>query len=69
MPHKSRTLKASRKPSDSQYFHHVMKHRLPKASTQFIHTPSVCGLLWFGWFGGFSGSPYPPLTPDKNIGG
>ena len=28
-----------------------MKYRLPKASTQFIHTPSVCGLLWFGCFG------------------
>ena len=30
-----------------------MKYRLPKASTQFIHTPSVCGLLWFGCFGDF----------------
>ena len=32
---------------------YVMKYRLPKASTQFIHTPSVCGLLWFGCFGDF----------------
>ena len=39
---------------------YVMKYRLPKASTQFIHTPSVCGLLWFGWFGVFPDHHIPP---------
>ena len=39
---------------------YVMKYRLPKASTQFIHTPSVCGLLCFGWFGVFPDHHIPP---------
>ena len=39
-----------------------MKYRFPKASTQFIHTPSVCGLLWFGWFGVFPDHHIPPYV-------
>ena len=39
-----------------------MKYRLPKASTQFIHTPSVCGLLWFGCFGVFPDHHIHPYT-------
>ena len=44
---------------------YVMKYRLPKASTQFIHTPSVCGLLWFGWFGVFPDHHIPPYSATR----
>ena len=44
-----------------------MKYRLPKASTQFIHIPSVCGLLWFGWFGVFPDHHIPPYTEAQRM--
>ena len=47
---------------------YVMKYRLPKASTQFIHTPSVCGLLWFGWFGVFPDHHIPPYIRGPGPG-